>query len=599
MVNVDLSRDEDSVTSLAVAHSSDTSATVFAGINSSEAEQQAGKNEHLRSFKLEYPPRKKARTSSDEAPNETIKGETKALGRASLFTPSTESKKETYQRVLRVSRQRKDDVTRAGVVATGLAPAGEVVVFDASTDTPNKGSICGRIQLGRSEEAADVDIIEGKDGGHQVAYCTDYEVYLYSLYQGSKDGASRPRFLYSTPHPDVFSSSKKNRPKFRSLRFLTSNLLVLVQNLANRSGAEVLLLDIPRSAVSGNIVLRKRLHRSVKSATALTTSLLPSPSPNQNIQHAIGIAGQDISITILTLDHNPSKPPRSLKLRQHSVLRSVHPLQMTALTFSTFTLPATDSTPVPQYLKLASVSMGATVIVHTLPLTPYPPPSAHAATPRYVLAFPGPSETAQLGFSVLVSIIVVGLGAFLLQAFTEIRGGTPEYLGAKGWLSKGLHDYLARPYMFENGTVDMPVLSERMPPVERVREVTDEVTRVVEDAVQSAQSAVSENTIRGLRALLSQRSKDQAETNPDATQTTKAIVVRDESTALSAEVRQSTDAVVPEGTRWEELEEDVKEGWKRRLEEAGEWTVAEGEAVLKGVFFSGLARVVGEAVARA
>ena len=41
------------------------------------------------------------------------------------------------------------------------------------------------------------------------------------------------------------------------------------------------------------------------------------------------------------------------------------------------------------------------------------------------------------------------------------------------------------------------------------------------------------------------------------------------------------------------LAEDEKKTWKVRLLRSGEWSLEEGEAVLKGIFFSALANVVG------
>ncbi|KAI4134415.1 MAG: hypothetical protein LQ347_001538 [Umbilicaria vellea] len=479
VVDVVLSRDEDSVTTLAVARSSETSATALAGINSSSAEQQAGRNEHLRAFRISYPPKKRTATDGQEFEKDEARpyiGETKALGKASLFTPSSAAKKETYQRVLRLSRARKDSPLRIGAVATGLAPEGEIVVFDASSSRPSEDDVRGRIRLGNKKEAADVDITEGKDGEYLIAYCTDYEVYLYDLQSTTKESTTEPRFVYGTPHPDAFAKTKA-RPTFRSLRFLRPNLILLLQNLPGRTGAELLLLEIPTNSSLGKIILRKRLHKGIKSASGLTTAVLtPSEHATQNkTQHVIAVAGADISITILTLDLPSARP----KLLTHALLPSVHPLQITGLTLSTFHPPSAASNAPAQYLKLASISMGSTVVVHTLPLSPYPTPTSKSASkepPRYVLTVPGrATESAQLGFSVLVSIIVIALGAFLLQAWTEIRGGTPEYLGAKGWLGERVHGWVARPYMFDG--VDTPVITENLPQVENVRERAKEMNK--------------------------------------------------------------------------------------------------------------------------
>lgn len=466
----------------------------MAGINSSSAEQQAGRNEHLRAFRISYPPKKRTSVDGQESDNveaPPYTGETKALGKASLFTPSSAAKKETYQRVLRLSRARKDSPLRIGAVATGLAPEGEIAVFDASSSRPSDDDVRGRIRLGMKEEAGDVDITEGKDGEYLIAYCTDYEVYFYDLQSTTKESTTEPRFVYGTPHPDAFAKTKA-RPTFRSLRFLTSNLVLLLQNMPGRTGAELLLLEVPTATSLGRIILRKGLHKGIKSASGLTTALLaPTDLTTQNkSQHVIAVAGADISITILTLE----LPLARIKFTTHAFLTTVHPLQITGLTLSTFHPPSTASTAPPQYVKLASISMGSTVVVHTLPLSPYPAPTSKAASkdsPRYVLTVPGrATESAQLGFSVLVSIIVVALGAFLLQAWTEIRGGTPEYLGAKGWLSERVHGWVARPYMFES--VDTPVITTNLPKVENVRERAKEMNEEGWDGARKVKDDVAD-----------------------------------------------------------------------------------------------------------
>ena len=498
-MDIDLSRDEDSVTTLAVARSSETSATALAGINSSSAEQQAGRNEHLRAFRLSYP--SKTRNATEDQENEIgeapgYTGETKALGKASLFTPSSAAKKDTYQRVLRLSRARKDSPLRIGAVATGLAPDGEIVVFDATSSRPSEDDVRGRIRLGKKEEAGDVDITEGKDGEYLIAYCTDYEIYLYNLQSTTKESTTEPRFVYGTPHPDAFANTKA-RPIFRSLRFLTPNLVLLLQNLPSRTGAELLLLELNPPTSIGSIILRQRLHKGIKSASGLTTAVLaPSDSTTQkSSQHVIAVAGADISITIFTLDL-PSTAPN---FHTHVFLPTVHPLQITGLTLSTFHPPSNASTAPAQYIKLASISMGSTVVVHTLPLSPYPTPTSKSAAkkpPCYVLSVPGrASEAAQLGFSVLVSIVMVALGAFLLQAWTEIRGGTPEYLGAKGWLSERVHGWVARPYMFE--IVDLPVITTNLPKVENVRERAREMNDVARDRADVVREAVEAAVRKG------------------------------------------------------------------------------------------------------
>ena len=602
MVEVALSSDEDSVTSLAVAQSNETSATVFAGINSSNAQQQAGKNEHFRSFRLGYPPRKRKDGSTED--EKQAVPETRALSKVSLFHAASGAKKESYQRVLRLSPINRDSGARIGAVATGLAPEGEVVVFEARKTSPDVSDILKRIQLKKGEEAADVDLIENNGGDHLVAYCTDYEVYLYKHSATDTDRSTEPLFIHGTPHPDVFAN--KQRPTFRFLRFLTPSLLLLLQNLPSRKGVALLLLSVPQSRNLGEVLLVKKLPSALKAATAFSTALLPSASPSQNIQHVIAIGGQDISLTILTLDHDPNAPNPTLRFRTHTTLQAVHPLQMTALTFSSFTIPPNPAKASPQYLKLASCSMANTLVVHTLPLTLDPPPSAKSKTkPRYVLQS-ATSELAQTSFSILISIVVIAIGAFLLQAWTEIRGGTPEYLGAKGWLSQRVHDYVALPYMFADSQA--PVVPSVMPAVESLRERIPSKDDVKEKVEQARDAALNVEELRkpgSLRRLLWLRQRTSS-TSENGEQTdgsaavakprAKALVISHDGEALSTELHHDEGVAMQKGKKWEELKHEERESWKRRLVDAGEWAVEEGETVLKGVFFSEVAGFVGGVV---
>ena len=607
IVDIDLSRDEDSVTSLAYAQSTELWAIAFAGINSSTAEQQRGKNEHLRSFLLEYPPRRKLGGDGEglekETPIEYPKG-TQALGKVSLFTPSTAKTKETFQRVLRLSKKKKDNGPRLGAVATGLAPVGEIVFFAADTSRPGPNDTKGRIKLEEKQEAADVDIIglEEDDGQQEskfrVAYCTDYEVYVTDVDYNKKDNGTQQaiRNIHGTPHPDAFASNKI-RPKFRCLRFLTPTLLLLLQNKVGGKGAELLLLEI-----SGVITLRKSLQKRIKSATAMSVALLPTASYSQIDQHAIAVAGADTSITILTVDRFTSSPYGKVKFRPHSFLPSVHPTSITSLTLSTFNPPGTpwNTTP-PQYLKLASTSIANTCVVHTLPLTPHPSPPPKDQPAHYLLKAPVRSTVTQNTISTLVALVAIAIGAFFLQAFTEIRGGTPEYLGAKGWLSQPIHDWIARPYMFEEGylsaaTSQFKITSEA---VKTSLSAASEAVQTPLDVIHSATAKAQEKL--GLRDLLKRRDmgSDTSDYGNDGTD----IIVKHSpaeggETALSAELRDSNQVVEGEhkAKRWEELKEHEKEIWKKRLVDAGEWTATEGEAVLQGIFFSGLAQTVGGVV---
>ena len=583
VAEIDLPRNEDSVSSLAISHSIGASAIAFAGINSSQADQDAGKNEHLRSFRLPYQsistvddgPSGRSEESNDREEANRLE----PIGRTSLFSPGTSAKKETYQRIIRISRTMSHDGGDLAAVATGLAAEGEIVVFDASKTSPGRSDILQRISLGK-DEAADLDIFwSPNDNCHRLAYCTDYEVYSIRIDRSNLKVSSASQFLHGIPHPDTFAATKA-RPKFRSLRFLTPNLILLLQNRPNNKGAELILLEIPKSSSLGTIVGRKGLSRSISSATALAAARLAGNVSSQPIQQAIAVAGQDNSIAVLAIDHPVSPPFTSLSFHNYTFLPSVHPLQITSLTFSTFHCPIDPSKAPAQQLKLASTSVGSTAVVQTFSLDLITQSSADRSGARYVLHSANRSGVAQATLSVFISALMIAIGAFFLQAITEIRGGTPEYLGAKGWLSERMHNYIARPYMFD----ELPT---------SIASIRPSLKATVETAAAKIDSKL------GLRDLLSQRHSSSSSSSDQETHGQIIVVTSDATgTGLSADLRDAAQVVEEEvkTKRWEELEESERERWKKKLLEAGEWVVDEGEAVLKGVLFSELAQAVGNAV---
>jgi hypothetical protein len=151
---IDLPRDQDSVQSLSSLATPDGLIT-FAGINSSQESQNAGKNDHLRSFDIKYPPRKKQKTDEVE-----VKGQISPLGQNSLFTPTPSAKSETYQRLLRLSPalKRANGGKRIGAIATGLAKRSELVVFNATTSAPQPEDVITRIVPDGGVEVGDLDV---------------------------------------------------------------------------------------------------------------------------------------------------------------------------------------------------------------------------------------------------------------------------------------------------------------------------------------------------------------------------------------------------------------------------------------------------------
>ncbi|KAK5459659.1 hypothetical protein LTS15_003788 [Exophiala xenobiotica] len=587
VADIELAKNEDSVTSLAVSDSSASSLTAFAGINGSIADQNAGKNEHLRSFRIGLPPRKRKADGSTVESTEkpSTPQSTQALGRTALFTSAKRSKNETYQRVLRFSPTKKAGQPRLAAIASGLAPENEIVVFKP-TPTPIQKDEVSRINLG-TREAGDLDIYINDDeaDGHVLAFCTDDEVLIQRLPTSSK--TSDPISLYRTAESTT-SLPPSKRPKFRAIRFLTPRHLLLLQNRPGRTGADLLVLRITKDLSQSRITLRKRLDKSTKAAVGLDICSLTTSERGEQ-QTVIAVAGQSgdaSSVELLTIDY--SKESGLLgTFRPYALLHNVHSGPLTSLVFSNFigpTMPISKDTP-PQSIRLASVGVDMVVKVHYLPLRPYPATSNKS--PRYVLIPPGRSETVQTTFSVFFALVVVGLVAFLMQAFCEIRGAVPPMLGAPDWLSPRMREMVARPYILGEGPPsfkysDIPVAAHS---------AAEKVKHVAED-VQSEISSAASDIRHKLEHLVQENSE---------LETPKAIIVREGAGAgeLSTEVlAHDADVVKAETLRkWEELSEEQKRSWKRKLVDAGYWAEKQGENVLKGIFFSELAGMVGNIVA--
>lgn len=586
VVDIELAKGEDSVTSLAVAEASSASLTAFAGINSSVADQNAGKNEHLRSFRIGLPARKRRAdgTAVDGAhkPPATPQG-SQAIGRTALFKSTKGTKSETYQRVLRFSPTNKPDEPRLAAIASGLAPTNEIIVF-RPVPAPLPKDEVSRIDLG-SREAADLDLCvnDGEKAGHVLAYCTDDQVFMQQLPISSKPDP--PTCLYRTSESTT-SLPPSKRPRFRAIRFLTPRHLLILQNRPGRAGADLLILLVNKDCSQARISLRKRLHKSTKAAVGLEVAPLTESQQGER-QLVIAVAGQsgdDSSIEVITIDY--SRDSGLGTFRPYTLLKSVHKGPLTRLVFSNFVGPALPVSKEvgPQSIRLASVGVDQSVVVHYLPLRPFPTTSTK--DPRYVLIPPGRSEPVQTTFSVFFALVVVGLVAFLMQAFCEIRGAVPPLLGASDWLSPRLREIIARPYIFADGIPHPGAVVSEVPIA--ASSATEKLKESASDISVSVSSAASEMT---------QKLKDLVEENSEL-ETPKAIIVREADLGeISTEILHDVDLVKAETfKKWEELSEAQKKGWKEKLVDAGHWAEHQGENILKGILFSELGGVVGNMV---
>ncbi|KAF9884273.1 hypothetical protein FE257_001948 [Aspergillus nanangensis] len=588
VVDIELSRDEDSVTSLATAHATDDSLVALAGINSSEAEQMRDNNQHLRSFKIDYPPRKPTNTTESadgddsaqiESPTPALAekptpGKTTPLSRASLFRTKVVDrlgKPEAYQRTLRLSPWKGVDSPRVAAIATGSAP-GEIVFFNAVT-APDASDVIGRLRLDSDEEVADVDITDLEDESKfQVAYTNGADVFTCQISSETKSNASpNVTRVYSIPFSE--KGGRKTRPKFRALRFLSPTSLLLLQNTPDRTGCELVLLTLGdatsdrKSSSSATILRQKKMRSSIKIGLGLDVCNLGTNAENQQ-QTAIAVSGSDQSIEILTVDYSPSRGKGGYgKIQHYTHLRNVHPFSPTKICFSHYTPPAHPVTPEtpPQYIKLASVSMGNTVVVHTFPLSPLPPPSR---SPRYVMTSPSDVSVWASFSSAMAALFSIFAVCFLLQFFTEIGGVMPPRLGAAEWFPPNIRAAIVRPYV----GLGMP------PP----RDVS--ASPSVDLSSPPVLSSGSSSPSQSLRDLLHAR-----QTAPES-ESESITIVRcqpDSNEIIIEATGLESDHEHPHGGlhRWEALSDSDQLFWKRLLSDAGHWGVEDGEMILHGVRF--------------
>ncbi|KAK5001225.1 hypothetical protein LTR66_000001 [Elasticomyces elasticus] len=590
---IDLSRDEDSVTSLAALASKD-GLIALAGINSSTTERKAGRNQHLKSFEVTYPKERKT-VEKEKDGGADADGAITKLGRSELFKRDSRTTPETYQRLLRLSpaQKRERGSKRIGAIATGLAAQSEseVVVFDATVSTPESSDIITRISLEGKLEAADLDIASPEAGSFSLAYVTDYDVYEQSIEYDFNTKKSEiipknPRRVHSIPFPDVFETAK-DRSTYRSLRFLTPQNILLLENKPRRKGAELHILHLYPTGPAMTL-LRKTLPSRIDQAIGLDVCILDADN-TENRQVAVAVAGRDRSVDVFTLEYTRSTDTFG-GFKHFTTLRDVHPQGITKICFSPFhsptrppppetaadgqsiSTPQSTQHPPPQYIRLASVSLGNTVVVDTFALSPLHPETRNS---RYVLSHPRDAKRQRNIYIAFISFVVL-VFAISLQSYFAANDGTAP-TGIRSFLPPGAREILGRP-------------------AHVAQSVGAEASAKAQAGAQKVEQAVSDSvpSPRRLRELLRLHPADPANG--------KAVVLRespDGSTALSFDVHSDLEAYLKSDARarrWHELDEREREMWRRRLVEAGEWAVEEGEAILKGIVFGTYAGFVAQAV---
>lgn len=566
---ISLNPEEDNVTSLAAMQNSSGRTIIYAGINSKPRDLENGINEHFKIFGLEGPKELKKKSSPAKISE---------LRRAQLFEVAD---KDGYQRILRLSRP-YPKCTQLGAIATSLARTPEIVIFDTSASKPTP-NILGKVNP--THEAEDVDIIQIGDQDFEFAYCDKRNIYTKKISKKTENSA--PVLVYSTP-----GEQNATLPSFRSLRYLTPGFLLMLTNVHSNAGVALQVLRLnPDRKVHARSPLSKRLPQSLKKATGLAVvNLSPPSSPGEKqdvAQFVVAVAGHDCSISILTLEYQKvGNVDQFANLRSVRVIESVHPNILTSITFSNFIPPphpVTGETK-PQYLKLASVSMVNTVVVHTLPLSPLPISTkvGQSKTPRYVLTLPCDKSVISLSF--LVALFAITLGLVATQGLLEYQGVRTSYLGltksevARKWTNMKA-GYAPHPHIFD----ETPNLDEA--PFISQAPVGD--TAILATAGQNSlklllQRLGSEPGV----VVIREEEEEQEGANPTDVKARK----------ITAGLHDEAVKGPHGGRTWQTLSPEEKEAWLVKLRVAGHWVEEMGETILKGVVFSQLGDAVGSVV---
>jgi len=426
---LDLSRDEDSVTTLAVGPRRRNSIVIFTGINSSPADVAKGRNEHFRVFAVDQPSKAKPSPKITE------------LSRSALLS-YTEA--EAFQRVLRISPALPDK-PQLGAVATGLAKEAQIAIFDVPTTGGTAPKLRGKLEL--PKEAMDMDIIQTGDSEWQLVYCDGYEIYRITV---GKKGIDGPHCVFTMPHDE------DPRPSFRSLRYLTPTFVLAAANIPKAGGVVLQGFRLPKpeagSEGKARLAMSAKLVKTVTRATGMAVRNLSPPSvPSAkygDAQFVIAVAGADSSVTLYKLDHEALGDVELLaNLHPITTLKAVHPGPISGLVFSHFVPPKTPTMRV-LHLKLASIgSIGNSCVVHALPLRRLVDKTSAAARragpprqPRYVVALKshGPSANGLIFFLGLIVLLLAILG----QSLLEVQGYSPSIIGARRVVPTSWHtDY--------------------------------------------------------------------------------------------------------------------------------------------------------------
>lgn len=539
----ELSAQEDSVATLAVGGTRrDRTADVFAGVNGTPENCKRGESQHFRIFGLAQP----APTASSPKTSGVRFSET---ARETLFA-STDA--DTFQRRLRLSQPfQNQHAAQLGAISTGFAKKHQIAIFDVPASGAARWKPRGRLET--PNEAMDLDVIQTGPDTYQLAYCDDHEIYTVDV---SKSEVSEPRSVYNLTAED-----DGPRPAFKSLRYLSPGFVFAVANNAGGKGVALHGYRLPKKEEEqARLAVVKQLPKSVSRSTGLAIRNLTPPGASDekqgDSQYVVAVSGQDSSISLYTLDYQETVGVDLLtNLAPFHTIESAHPQAITGLSFSTFIPPNGKKSDVS--LKLASVSLGQTAVVHSIPLKKFvEKPLSRPGTPvkvtRYVVAIPSKGESHK-GLLLTLTLMVLAMaliGQALLEAFhiQEPILGTNRYLPAS-W-TKPLRVTRSGPVL---GSKSFGDLLETVTPAEHEKVFI--------------------------------RHEDLGEVGLDGLPAVKAHIHNEETHGPAKS--------------WDELESHEQQAWKQHLKKTGHWVEDMGETIFKGILFGEIGGAIGAVVGEA
>lgn len=510
---------------------------MFAGVNSSPEDIKKGKNEHFRVFGISQPA-KSAKTSGVRVSE---------VARDALFLHKDAS---AYQRLLRLSHP-YENLAQLGAIATGLSKESEIALFDVPCAGGGRWKSRGRLDI--PKEAMDLDVVQTGPDTYQLAYCDDHEIFTVEV---SKTEISDPKCVY-TITPDEGATAKAS---FKSLRYLTPGFLITVVNRPNSNGVALHGYRLPaKEQENARLAIKARLPKGVSKATGLAVrNLSPASSPSEKqgeTQFVVAVAGNDASVSLFTLEHKSAASVDLLaELAPFHVLKNVHPSNITGITFSPFTPPKSSKSTAELTVKLATVGVGFTTVVHSIPLKKHVDKSVSERKggpprpSRYVVALKSQGESP-LTVITLFTIVVLIL-ALIGQAFVEAKDIGRPILGIK-------------PYLPTSWTTPLRKASE---------------TNSIKDLLSNAQGQGQPVVIRHVKG------------EADAYGLPPLHV------GAHSEEDEETHGPTVE---WESLDPKEQDVWKLRLKKTGHWVEDMGESIFKGVLFGEIGGAIGNIVGEA